>query len=483
LDKMMRHRRMVHFLDSPHTQGGVVARLTAADVLLILLLQPWLAAFAKEHELIIGGLPAIVIYVKGIRSKLRAIECAQTNSAEECSSGFTACDSLWVDAVDIQIDSSAAFKFTQKGSARDDRKEAIMAVTTHDAELLDATAQELIGRAPWLKALEHNNDAEHRSVEPYSLKDPLWRHMCLPAGREVRKAQQISSLLQHALRLLPPGGVAVEFCSGGGYVGIPLAYLRPDCTVLLTDMNSVSLKFAEKRVAALGLRNVQILRTELSRIEAIVGKCHQANKDEEGGSAAEKLLTSFHLGLSLHACGPGTDAVLRICRARGASCVASPCCYGFMQHAMMDAELPVEEADVVARAEGLCRCADAPDRTYCTECCPGPGATTAPPPYTTRDSTRRPQSAYPQSQAFREAGWQAAWFAALCARADRTFWTHDSRAPAHNTAGRLAMRAVDADRLLCMQEAGYEVFGTHMVPAEASVKNHVLVCVCRKADC
>mmetsp|Transcript_30851 Transcript_30851/g.68896 ORF Transcript_30851/g.68896 Transcript_30851/m.68896 type:complete len:142 (+) Transcript_30851:17-442(+) len=84
-------------------------------------------------------------------------------------------------------------------------------------------------------------------------------------------------------------------------------------------------------------------------------------------------------------------------------------------------------------------------------------------------------SIYPQSRAYRAAGWQSGWFGTLCSRADNTFWSHDSRAQKYNTAGCRAMRAIDSDRLLCCGDQGYEVFGTFMVPKTASVKNHILV--------
>ena len=88
--------------------------------------------------------------------------------------------------------------------------------------------------------------------------------MQLPPKWKVRKQAQIQSLLRHATRLLPLGGHAVEFCCGGGYVGLALAALRPDASVLLTDMNSISLAFAKERMEKLGLSNVTILRCELS---------------------------------------------------------------------------------------------------------------------------------------------------------------------------------------------------------------------------
>jgi len=82
---------------------------------------------------------------------------------------------------------------------------------------------------------------------------------------------------------------------------------------------------------------------------------------------------------------------------------------------------------------------------------------------------------YPRSVAFRQQGCTSLGMSQLCSRADRTFWTHDPRAPLHNAAGTMAMMAMDSDRLLWAREAGYVVSPHKMHPLEASPKNHILV--------
>jgi hypothetical protein len=138
--------------------------------------------------------------------------------------------------------------------------------------------------------------------------------------------------------------------------------------------------------------------------------------------------------------------------------------------------VPAGIADGAGLVEEPYPCVGACEGSFCADCCEAQDMTASAAPSLLAAASAACRPVYPQSAAFRAAGWQAAWFAALCARADRTFWSHDSRAQTHNTAGRLAMRVVDADRLLCMQEAGYEVYGAFMRPLEASVKNHILVC-------
>ena len=148
--------------------------------------------------------------------------------------------------------------------------------------------------------------------------------------------------------------------------------------------------------------------------------------DGEGPDEAISMLSRMTLGVALHACGPATDVVHQLCLDRRASFVLSPCCYGFLQH----------------WADG---------------------------------SEGRFAVSFPRSVAFKRSGCTRLWFSALCSCADRTFWSHDSRADAHNAAGMEAMRAVDTDRLMAAKERGYTVCPHIMVPPSASTKNHILV--------
>ena len=263
----------------------------------------------------------------------------------------------------------------------------------------------------------------------------FWDIMDLPKGREKRKREQIMSLVEAAESLLPRGGLAVEFCCGGGYVGISLAVKRPDAMVILTDMNSVSLSFAKIRVKRLGLKNVHFKLCELTQIERDL--C------EVGRSSLDLPLAErpFDVGIALHACGGASDTVLKLCRCANASFVVSPCCYGFIKHAVLAGPAPKSVS---------CNTGDA-----------------------TTDEDK--YSNYPLSDVFRNAGWKSLWFAQLCSQADRTFWTHDDRSVTHNTSGRLAMKVIDSDRLLKAREDGFHVEAKFMTPFDASPKNHILV--------
>ncbi|KAL5012843.1 hypothetical protein ScPMuIL_011394 [Solemya velum] len=108
---------------------------------------------------------------------------------------------------------------------------------------------------------------------------------------------------------LPPSSVIVDFCSGGGHLGIITAYLLPRCHVYLIENKEESLMRAKCRVDKLKLTNVTL---------------YQSNQDYFDGK--------FDIGIGLHACGVATDMVLQQCIQNRASFVICPCCYGGVQN-------------------------------------------------------------------------------------------------------------------------------------------------------
>ncbi|NXK51764.1 GSTCD protein, partial [Chauna torquata] len=127
--------------------------------------------------------------------------------------------------------------------------------------------------------------------------------------RALRKQQQLNNLVAAVKKLAKPGDVIVDFCSGGGHVGIVLAYMMPSCQVVLIENKELSLIRAKDRSDELGLNNVSFI---------------QANLDYFNGT--------FNIGVALHACGVATDMVIEHCIKARAAFVISPCCYGFIQN-------------------------------------------------------------------------------------------------------------------------------------------------------
>ncbi|XP_065592592.1 glutathione S-transferase C-terminal domain-containing protein [Cyrtonyx montezumae] len=127
--------------------------------------------------------------------------------------------------------------------------------------------------------------------------------------RALRKQQQLNNLVAAVEKLAKPGDVIVDFCSGGGHVGIVIAHMLPLCQVVLIENKELSLMRAKDRSDELGLNNISFI---------------QANLDYFNGT--------FNIGVALHACGVATDMVIEHCIKAQAAFVISPCCYGFIQN-------------------------------------------------------------------------------------------------------------------------------------------------------
>ena len=81
---------------------------------------------------------------------------------------------------------------------------------------------------------------------------------CLPANRISRKCEQLENLCCAVTSIAKPGQVIVDFCAGGGHLGILLAYLLPDCQVLLIENKEESIRRALERVQKLQLKNITL---------------------------------------------------------------------------------------------------------------------------------------------------------------------------------------------------------------------------------
>ena len=82
------------------------------------------------------------------------------------------------------------------------------------------------------------------------------------------------------------GDVIVDFCSGGGHLGLAAAALLPQCKVLLVENKEESLGRARERVKSGGVENVTLIQSNLTHWNS-----------------------PFNFGLALHACGSATDQV------------------------------------------------------------------------------------------------------------------------------------------------------------------------------
>uniref|UniRef100_A0A8D0GHD3 Glutathione S-transferase C-terminal domain-containing protein n=1 Tax=Sphenodon punctatus TaxID=8508 RepID=A0A8D0GHD3_SPHPU len=131
----------------------------------------------------------------------------------------------------------------------------------------------------------------------------------MSSDRALRKQQQLNNLVSIVMRHAKPGDKIVDFCSGGGHVGIVLAHVLPSCQVVLIENKELSLVRAKERSDELGLNNIWFI---------------QANLDYFKGT--------FNIGVALHACVVATDMVIEHCIQVRAAFVICPCCYGFIQN-------------------------------------------------------------------------------------------------------------------------------------------------------
>lgn len=127
----------------------------------------------------------------------------------------------------------------------------------------------------------------------------------LSSLRALRKCHQIENLAHAVQSIAKSGDSIVDFCSGGGHVGIVLAHLLPDCRIILVENKEESLDRARARISSLEMKNITIYQCNL-----------------------EYFRGSFEIGVALHACGVASDMVVQSCISRNASFVISPCCYG-----------------------------------------------------------------------------------------------------------------------------------------------------------
>ncbi|KAJ6642355.1 Glutathione S-transferase C-terminal domain-containing protein like [Pseudolycoriella hygida] len=162
----------------------------------------------------------------------------------------------------------------------------------------------------------------------------------LPEKRLRRKSEQLECLAQCVLEIAKPGDRIIDFCCGAGHLGILLAYLLPQCQVILLENKEESLMRARERVDLLHLDNVRL---------------YQCNLDY--------FIGNFDIGCSLHACGVATDIVLLHCLNRKANFVCCPCCYGGI-HSVSHIEYPrsntfkVRGAIIESEYMNIAHCAD-----------------------------------------------------------------------------------------------------------------------------
>jgi hypothetical protein len=101
--------------------------------------------------------------------------------------------------------------------------------------------------------------------------------------------------------------VAVDFCSGGGHLGLLLAAFFPDVKVICLERNPRNCVTIVQRIQEAGLDNVEVRNADVKNAEE---------------------MEHFDIGVAIHACGWMTDFVQAVCLKRKASYVLCSCCVG-----------------------------------------------------------------------------------------------------------------------------------------------------------
>ncbi len=150
----------------------------------------------------------------------------------------------------------------------------------------------------------------------------------LPWKRIERKCQQLENFLftfkSQIYTEKQSSKTIVDFCSGGGHLGILIAYMFPKCTVKLVENKEESLRMATKRIAQLKLTNCLLYKVNII-LSLII---NPSFKFFVLKGNLTNFVGNFDVGLAIHACGSSTDLIIEKCVNNKADLLISPCCYG-----------------------------------------------------------------------------------------------------------------------------------------------------------
>ncbi|XP_064141553.1 glutathione S-transferase C-terminal domain-containing protein isoform X2 [Loxodonta africana] len=108
----------------------------------------------------------------------------------------------------------------------------------------------------------------------------------MSSDRALRKQQQLNNLVYMVKNQARPGDRIVDFCSGGGHVGIVLAHMLPSCQVTLIENKELSLVRAKKRSDELGLSNIWFIQANM---EYFTGMFNIGEKDGNSLDAHQQM--------------------------------------------------------------------------------------------------------------------------------------------------------------------------------------------------
>ncbi|XP_069131163.1 glutathione S-transferase C-terminal domain-containing protein-like [Argopecten irradians] len=278
--------------------------ITVADLILFPFVYHLLEVLSFDLECLVGHVPTVLSWIRHMISLPRIQECARN------------CGYLTERLDTSMYSSQGKSKFrlvspSQEQECKDDELELSRRCRAKSRAIKPevATALKKVEEGNIGVELGCHPCGEAVQLEWEGIPEGVHPGADLPKKRLMRKCQQLENLVTAVQALAAPGDVIVDFCSGGGHLGLVIAYLMPDCKVYLVENNESSLMRAKSRVEKAGLNNVTLF---------------QCNQDYFRGK--------FDVGTCLHACGSATDMVLHQCLQNNARFVICPCCYGGIQN-------------------------------------------------------------------------------------------------------------------------------------------------------
>ncbi|XP_033742699.1 glutathione S-transferase C-terminal domain-containing protein-like [Pecten maximus] len=281
--------------------------ITVADLILFPFVYHLLESLSFDLQCLIGHVPRIISWIQHMTSLPRIQECARN-----CGYNTDLLDTSDVSDISSQRESKYCFVSpSQEQECKEDELELSRRCRAKSRAIKPevASALEKVKESNISVELGYHPCGEAVQLVWEGIPDGVHPGADLPKKRLMRKCQQLENLVTAVQALAKPGDIIVDFCSGGGHLGLVIAYLMPDCKVYLVENNESSLMRAKTRVEKASLNNVTLF---------------QCNQDYFRGS--------FDVGTCLHACGSATDMVLHQCLQNNAKFVICPCCYGGIQN-------------------------------------------------------------------------------------------------------------------------------------------------------
>lgn len=157
---------------------------------------------------------------------------------------------------------------SQKGQHSDNQRDTAKVRNQHNRNKKQFTKQSHIDaimeklKCVEVEIVSQPGDANQSHVNDALIKDLLTQGG-LPEKRMENKTAQLKSLASEVAKLARSDDVIVDFCSGTGHLGLLVAHLLPNCSIIILENKEESVSRAIKRAEQLRLNNVTFYQCNL----------------------------------------------------------------------------------------------------------------------------------------------------------------------------------------------------------------------------